>query len=77
MCLIMGQIEPEHPEPFALDFVYTQASTNINLSAPSLVKIYVTITSRVNSIMDLIRPELSELFSLEFAKLLNLTLLTP
>ena len=36
--LIMGQIEPEHPELFALkfgkiaesDFVYTLASTNIN-----------------------------------------------
>ena len=37
MSLIMGQIEPEHPELFALefgkiaesDFVYTLASTNI------------------------------------------------
>ena len=36
--LIMGQIEPEHPELFALefgkngesDFVYTLTSTNIN-----------------------------------------------
>ena len=38
MSLIMGQIEPEHLELFALefgkipesDFVYTPASTNIN-----------------------------------------------
>ena len=38
MNLIMGQIEPEHPELFALelgkiaesDFVYTLASTNIH-----------------------------------------------
>ena len=38
MSLIIGQIEPEHPELFALefgkiaesDFVYTLASTNIN-----------------------------------------------
>ena len=46
MSSIMGQIEPEHLELFALefgkiaesDFVYTRASTNINLSAPNLVK---------------------------------------
>ena len=46
MSLIMGQIEPEHPELFVLEFgiiaesdlVYTQASTNINQSAPNLVK---------------------------------------
>ena len=38
MSLIMGQIEPEHSELFALefgriaesDFIYTLASTNIN-----------------------------------------------
>ena len=43
MSLIMGQIEPELPELFALefrkiakyDFVYTLASTNINQSAPN------------------------------------------
>ena len=46
----MGQIEPEHPELFALefgkiaesDFVCTLTSTNI---APNLVKMYVTIRS--------------------------------
>ena len=53
--LIMGQIEPEHPELFALefgkiaesDFVYTLAPTDINKSAPNLVKMYVTIRSRI------------------------------
>ena len=53
--LIMGQIEPEHPELFALefgkivefDFVYILASTNINQSAPNLVKMYVTIRSHL------------------------------
>ena len=62
MSLIMGQIEPEHPELFALEFgkiaeydiVYTVASTNMNQSAPILVKMYVIIRSRMNSIMDLI-----------------------
>ena len=73
----MGQIEPEHPELSALefgkiaksDFVYTLSSTNINQSAPNLVKMYVTIRSRMSSIMDLIRPELSELSALELAKI--------
>ena len=41
MSLYMGQIEPEHPELFALefaeyDFVYTLSSTNIDFSAPKL-----------------------------------------
>ena len=49
------------------DFVYTLASTNINQSAPNLVKMYVTIRFWMRSIMDLIGPEL--LFSLEFAKI--------
>ena len=75
--LIMQQIKPENPELFALefgkiaetDFVYTLASTNINQSAPNLVKMYVTIGSRMRLIMDLIGAELSELFALEFAKI--------
>ena len=74
MSWIMGQIKPEL---FALkfvkfaesEFVYTLASTNIKQSAPNLVKMYVTIRSRLNSIMDLIGPELYELFALEFAKM--------
>ena len=77
MSSIMEQIEPEHQELFVLefgkiaesDFVYTLASTNINQSAPNLVKMYVTIRSRMKSIMNLIRPELYELFPLEFAKI--------
>ena len=64
MSLIMGQIKPEHPELFALEFgkisesdlVYTLASTNINQSAPDLVKMNVTIRSQKSSIMDLIGP---------------------
>ena len=62
MILIMGQIEAEHPQLFACefgkiaesDFVYTLASTNIDKSAPNLVKMYMTIRSEMSSIMDLI-----------------------
>ena len=69
MTSIMGQIEAENLELFALefvkiaeyDFVYTLSSTNMNQSAPNLVKLYVIIRSRMSSIMDLIGPELSEL----------------
>ena len=58
----MGRIEAEHPELFALefgkiaeyDFVYTLSSTNIDQSAPNLVKMYVIIRSRMSLIMDLI-----------------------
>ena len=65
MSLIMGQIELEHPELFALefgkiaeyDFVYTLASININHSTPNLVKMYVIIRSQISLIMDLIRFE--------------------
>ena len=38
-------------------------------SAPNLVKMYVTVRSQMNLIMDVIGPELSELFALEFAKI--------
>ena len=73
MSLIMGQIESENWELFALefgkiaetDFVYTLASTNINQSAPNLLKMYVIIRSRMSLIMDLIRLKLSELSALE------------
>ena len=76
MSSIMGQIELEHPELFALEFgniaeynfVHTLASTNINQSAPNLVKMYVTIRSQMSLIMDLIGPELYKLFAFEFAK---------
>ena len=84
MSLIMGQIESECPELFALefgkiaesDFVYTLVSTNIDQSAPNLVKMYMTLRSRMSSIMDLIRLELSELSALEFENLPYLTLFT-
>ena len=62
MSSIMGQIKREHPELFAVefrkiaesDFVYTLAFTNINQSAPNLVKMYVTVRSHNSSTMDLI-----------------------
>ena len=84
MSSIMGQIEPKHPELFALefgkiaeyDFVYTLSSTNIEQSAPNLVKVYVIIRSQIGLIMDLIGPELSELSALELENLPFLTLFT-
>ena len=84
MSAIMGQIEPEHLELFAFEFgknaesefVYTLSSTNNNQSSPNLVKMYVTIRSRISSIMDLIGPELSELSALEIENLPYLTLFT-
>ena len=62
----MGQIESEHLELFALEFgkiaesdiVYTLVSTNIDQSTPNLVKMYVTLRSQMNLIMDQIRAEL-------------------
>ena len=82
--LIMGQIEREHPELFALefgkiaesDFVYTLASTNVDQSAPNLIKMYMTIRSRMSVIMDLIGPELFELSALELKNFPYFTLFT-
>ena len=82
MSSIMGQIEPEHLELFALefrkiaeyDFVYTLSSTNIDQSALNLVKMYVIIRSQMSSIVDLIRPGLSELSALQLENLSYLTL---
>ena len=81
---IMGQIQSERLQLFALefgkiaesDFVYTLASTNIDQSTPNLVKMYVTIRSCMSSIMDLIGPELFELSALELENLPYLTLFT-
>ena len=81
---IMGQIELEHPELFALkfvkiaesEFVYTLASTNIDQSTPNLVKMYVTIRLQISLIMDVIGPELFELSAIEFENLPYLTLFT-
>ena len=84
MRLIMGHIEPEHPDLFALefgkiaeyDFVYSLSSTNSDQSAPNLVKMYVIIRSRMSPIMDLIKKELFELSALELENLPYLTLFT-
>ena len=82
MSSIVGQIEPEHLELFALefvniaeyDFVYTLSSTSINQSAPNFIKLYVIIRSWMSLIMDLIGPELSELSALELKNLTYLNL---
>ena len=74
------------------DFVYTLACANIDQSVPNLANIrswmslimgqiepehlYVTIRSRMSSIMDLIGPELSKLSALELENLPYLTLFT-
>ena len=85
MSLIMGQIKSENWELFAVefgkiaesDFVYTPASTNIDQSAPNLVKMYMTILrSPMSFIMDVIRPELSELSNLELENFPYLTSFT-
>ena len=84
MNLIIGQIKSENPELFALefgkiaesDFVYTPAATNIDQSASNLVKMYMTIRSRMFLIMNLIGPELSELSALELENFLYLTSFT-
>ena len=79
MSSIMGQIEPEHPELFVLEFgkiaeydlVYTLSCTNINQAAPNLVKMYVIIRSQMGLIMDPF-----ELSADEFENLPYLTLFT-
>ena len=84
MSSIMEQIKPEHLELFALefgkivetDFVNTLASPNINQSAPNLVKMYLTIRSKMSWIMDLICTEVSSYLPLNLQKLLNLTVYT-
>ena len=84
MSLIIGQIKSEHLELLALEFgkiaesdsVYTLTSTNIDQSAPNLVKMYMTIRSRMSLIMDVIRPEPSKLSTLELENFPNLTLFT-
>ena len=83
-CVRLSQIEPEHAELFALefgkiaeyDFVYALSSTNINQAAPNLVKIFMTIRSRMSSIMEVIGSELSKLSVFELENLPYLTLFT-
>ena len=82
MSSIMGQFESESPELFALefgkiaeyDFIHTLSSTNINQSAPNLVKLYVIIRFQMSVIRDLIGTELSELSALELENLPYLNL---
>ena len=65
-----------HQSVVRSDFLlYTLASTNINQSAPNLVKVYMTIRSRMSSIMGLIGPEHLELFAFELKELLYCTCL--
>ena len=52
------------------------ASTNINQSAPYLVKIYMTLRSWMSSIMGLIGQKQCELFALQL-ELVYLTWFTP
>ena len=84
MTSIMGQIELEHLELFALEFGKIAESDfglylwmlECKQSAPNLVKMYMTIRSQMSSIMGLIGLELSELSALEFENLPYLTLFT-
>ena len=63
MIPIMDLIGPELSELFALefakiaesDFVYTQASTNVDHLVPNMVTIYMTLRSLTSSIMVKIR----------------------
>ena len=69
MSLITGQIEPEHPELFALEFgkiseydfvnILSPTKFNINQLAPNLVQMYMTKRSHMSVIMELIVPQLS------------------
>ena len=69
MSSIMVVIGTEHPVLFTLelgkiaefDFIYTLASIDINQSVPNFFRMYVTLRSRISTIMDVIRPELSKL----------------
>ena len=78
MSIIIELSELSAPELENLPFltVYTLASTNIDQSAPNLVKMYVIIRSRMSWIMNLIGPELSKLSALELQNLPFLTLFT-
>ena len=68
----MELIRPELSELSALELEnlpYLTLFTNINQSALNLVHMYMTIRSRMSSIMELIGPELSELSALELENL--------
>ena len=71
MSWIMDPIGPEHQELFALDLKNCYISLCLlssiykYQSALNLVKIYMTIRSRMSLILGLIRPEPPELLALE------------
>ena len=70
-------VRPSDIHPSFHNFlVNTPASTNINQSAPNLVKMYMTIRSRMSLIIELIGSELSELSALELENWPYLTLFT-
>ena len=76
MSSIMDLIRPELSELSALELehlpyltVYTLASANIYQSVPNLATIYMSIRSRMSSIMGQIELEHPELFALEFGKI--------
>ena len=70
-------VRPSVRRPSVHNFlVNTLASTDINQSAPNLVKVFMTIRSQMSSIMELIGLELSELSALELENLPYLTLFT-
>ena len=81
MSLIMGLIGLERLELLAIELekfatfdpVYTLASSIIKHRAPNLVKLYMTIKSRLSSIMAVIGLERLQLFAFELEKLLYLT----
>ena len=79
MSLILGPIGPVHLELFGLellkkkiaafDFVYSLAYTNINQSAPNLVKMNMSIRSQMSLIMGQVIPDQLVLSVLEIEKL--------
>ena len=77
MSLIMGPVGPEQLELLALelgktaafDFVYSQAFTNINQSAPNLVEMYMSLRSQMSLIMGQVIPDQSVLSALEIKKI--------
>ena len=76
MSLIMDLIGPKLSKSSALELenlpyltVYTLASANTDQSVPNLATIYLPIKSRMSSIIEQIKQEHLELFSLEFGKI--------
>ena len=51
MSSIMGQIEPEHPELFALEFVKVAESDFVDQLVPNMITIYMTMRPWMSSIM--------------------------